>query len=204
MYTVRVGEKNIKPTKVVCVGRNYLEHIQELNNAIPENMVVFNKPTTSISHQLIASNKESIHYECEICFVVKKGQLDAVGVGLDLTKRHVQSDLKANGLPWERAKAFDGSAVLSRFVSLKGVNIDELQMELYINCVRVQHGEVRQMMYQPQTILQEIKTYTTLCDGDVIMTGTPKGVGEVHQGDAFLARLKVGDYTLIEVEWVAN
>ncbi len=204
MYTVRVGEKKLRPTKVVCVGRNYLEHIQELNNAVPEDMVVFNKPTTSISSQLMASGQESIHYECEICFVVKKGQLNAVGLGLDLTKRHLQSDLKSNGLPWERAKAFDGSAVLSRFVPLKGVNIDELQMELFINCVRVQHGEVRQMLYPPLTILKELSTYTTLCDGDVIMTGTPKGVGEVHPDDVFLARLKVGDYTLIEVEWVAN
>ncbi len=204
MYSVLVGEKRVKPSKVVCVGRNYLEHIQELNNAVPKSMVVFNKPSTSISNRLIASGEESIHYEAEICFVVKKGQLHAVGLGLDLTKRHLQSDLKANGLPWERAKAFDGAAVLSRFVSLKGVNIAELQMELLINCVRVQYGEVSQMMYPPQVILDEIKSYTTLCDGDVIMTGTPKGVGEVHQGDVFLARLKVGDYPLIEVEWVAN
>ncbi|MFB9135774.1 fumarylacetoacetate hydrolase family protein [Vibrio olivae] len=204
MYDIRVGEKRIKPTKVVCVGRNYLEHIQELNNAIPQQMVLFNKPVTAISNQLKAGLDEPNHYEAEICFVVKKGEFHAVGVGLDLTKRRLQSQLKEKGLPWERAKAFDGSAVLSRFVPLKGVNIDELQLELLINCVRVQYGEVKQMIYPPHTILDEIKSFSTLCDGDVVMTGTPKGVGEVHHGDVFLARLKVGDFTLVEVEWAVD
>ncbi|MFM2587308.1 fumarylacetoacetate hydrolase family protein [Vibrio sp. TBV020] len=204
MNSVKLGDTQITPTKVLCIGRNYLEHIQELNNAIPDQMVVFSKPSTSISAQLNSFHQERLHYEGEICFIVKAGELSAVGLGLDLTKRELQSQLKTKGLPWERAKAFDGSAVFSRFIPLDGLDIEKLEIELFINCVRVQKGSVQQMMYPPETILKELKTYTTLCDGDIIMTGTPQGVGEVHADDVFLARLKQGDSTLIEIEWVAK
>lgn len=204
MSKVKLGDRLVQPTKIVCVGRNYLEHIQELNNAIPDQMVVFSKPATSISAKLHSFHQERLHYEGEICFLIENSELAAVGLGLDLTKRELQSKLKAKGLPWERAKAFDGSAVFSRFIPLDGISIDELEIELFINCVRVQKGSVRQMMYSPQMILEELQSYTTLCDGDIIMTGTPQGVGEVHPSDLFLARLKQGDDTLIEIEWVAE
>ena len=192
------------PSKVLCVGRNYVDHIEELNNAIPEHMVVFNKPSTCVTSTLTSFHQEALHYEAEICFIVEQGQYVAVGLGLDLTKRELQSYLKGKGLPWERAKAFDGSAVLSRFVPLDGVDLSDLHLELFINCVRVQKGHVSQMLYPPQTILEELSSYTTLLDGDVVMTGTPKGVGEVHQGDLFLGRLKCGEQTLVEIEWVAK
>lgn len=204
MNSVKFGDKSIYPSKVVCVGRNYLEHIKELNNAVPDEMVVFNKPSSSISSQLISHHGETLHYEGEICFIVREGQLSAVGLGLDLTKRELQSKLKNKGLPWERAKAFDGSAVFSRFISLDGIAIESLEIELFINCVRVQKGAVTQMMYPPQTILEELRTYTTLYDGDIVMTGTPQGVGEVHTGDVFLGRLKAEGKTLIEIEWLAQ
>ncbi|MBN3493879.1 fumarylacetoacetate hydrolase family protein [Vibrio neptunius] len=204
MNSVKVGDNSIYPSKVICVGRNYLEHIKELNNAVPDEMVVFNKPSSSISSQLISHHGETLHYEGEICFIVREGQLSAVGLGLDLTKRELQSKLKNKGLPWERAKAFDGSAVFSRFISLDGIAIESLEIELFINCVRVQKGAVTQMMYPPYTILEELKTYTTLNDGDIVMTGTPQGVGEVHTGDVFLGRLKAEGKTLIEIEWLAQ
>ncbi|GAB2643363.1 fumarylacetoacetate hydrolase family protein [Vibrio panuliri] len=204
MHSILVEDKPTQPSKVLCVGRNYLDHIAELNNAVPEQMVVFNKPSTAITNQLFAFHQETLHYEGEICFVVNNGKLSAVGIGLDLTKRSLQSKLKQQGLPWERAKAFDGSAVFSRFISLDNLNIDELEIELFINCVRVQRGGVKQMMYSPEVIINELKSYTTLCDGDVIMTGTPKGVGEVQQGDIFLGRLLHAGKTLIEIEWLAN
>ncbi len=120
MTIILVDNKKQKPSKVVCVGRNYAEHVKELNNAMPDQMVVFNKPNTSITTQLNSYHQEPLHYEGEICFSIKNGEIDAVGFGLDLTKRELQSALKAKQLPWERAKAFDGSAVLSKFVSLKG------------------------------------------------------------------------------------
>ncbi|MDC5805830.1 fumarylacetoacetate hydrolase family protein [Vibrio europaeus] len=204
MSSVKLGDALVKPSKILCVGRNYLEHIQELNNSVPEQMVVFSKPPSSIASHLSSFHQERLHYEGEICFIVKQGKLSAVGVGLDLTKRDLQSRLKEKGLPWERAKAFDGSAVFSRFVPLVGFEIDSLEIELFINCVRVQKGSVKQMIYSPAVIVKELKSYTTLCDGDIIMTGTPQGVGEVHADDVFLARLKSGDKTLIEIEWVAQ
>ncbi|MDE1328850.1 fumarylacetoacetate hydrolase family protein [Vibrio aestuarianus] len=204
MYSVRLGDQRISPSKVLCIGRNYVEHIKELNNAIPEQMVVFNKPNTSITTTLTSFHQESLHYETEICFLVENGKYSAVGLGLDLTKRELQSKLKAKGLPWERAKAFDGSAVFSRFVPLDGIDINSLQLELFINCVRVQCGGVNQMLYSPTAILEELKSYTSLRDGDVIMTGTPQGVGEVHRGDVFLGRLKSAQETLIEIEWLAE
>ncbi len=204
MKAVQVEGKNVEVGKVVCVGRNYVEHIHELDNAIPDQMVVFNKPSTSVSATLHSFHQEPLHYEAEICFLIKDGQYSAVGLGLDLTKRGLQAKLKKQGLPWERAKAFDGSVVFSRFVSLDGIDINDLNLELLINCVHVQKGHVKQMLYPPLTILEELGSYTTLQSGDVVMTGTPKGVGEVHQGDVFLGRLKCGDVTLLETEWVAN
>ncbi|MFH0258614.1 fumarylacetoacetate hydrolase family protein [Vibrio rumoiensis] len=204
MTIILVDNKKQKPSKVVCVGRNYAEHVKELNNAMPDQMVVFNKPNTSITTQLNSYHQEPLHYEGEICFSIKNGEIDAVGFGLDLTKRELQSALKAKQLPWERAKAFDGSAVLSKFVSLKGGNWQGLSLELLINGVRVQAGGVMNMMYSPDDILNELKSYTTLNNGDVVMTGTPSGVGIVHEGDIFTGRIKQYDQLLIETQWIAN
>ncbi|ENM5790253.1 fumarylacetoacetate hydrolase family protein [Vibrio mimicus] len=204
MSHIQFANRSLSVGKVLCVGRNYVEHIQELQNSIPEQMVLFHKPSSAVTSNLRSFHQEPLHYEAEICFVVEKGQYVGVGIGLDLTKRQMQSYLKSKGLPWERAKAFDGAAVLSRFVPLEGLDITDLNLELLINCVRVQKGHVKQMLYSPQTVLQELKSYLTLEDGDVVMTGTPQGVGEVHQGDLFVGRLKCGEHTLIEVEWLAE
>jgi 2-keto-4-pentenoate hydratase/2-oxohepta-3-ene-1,7-dioic acid hydratase in catechol pathway len=204
MQKVLFGNDEFCPSKVMCVGRNYVEHIKELNNVIPDQMVIFHKPNCSVTHILYAFNQEPLHYETEICFLVKNGALAGVGLGLDLTKRQLQSTLKEKGLPWERAKSFNHSAVLSRFIALDDIDINSLQLELLINCVRVQSGSVAQMLYSPLAILDELKSYLTLENGDVIMTGTPQGVGVVHAGDVFLARLKTASNILIEVEWVAQ
>lgn len=204
MHPIYLGNKKLQPSKVLCVGRNYVEHIKELDNALPEQMVLFHKPATSVTPSLSSFHQEPLHYEAEICFVVEAGQYTGVGIGLDLTKREMQSYLKGKGLPWERAKAFDGSAVMSRFVSLAGLDVGDLNLELFINCVRVQKGHVNQMLYSPQAILAELKGYVTLQDGDIVMTGTPQGVGVVHKGDVFLGRLKCGEHTLIEIEWLAS
>ena len=204
MNSVRFGEKLITPSKLLCIGRNYVAHINELNNAIPEQMVVFNKPNSCITSTLSSFHQERLHYEVEICFLIEKEQLSAVAIGFDLTKRDLQSELKNKGLPWERAKAFDGSAVFSRFIPLDGIDINQLQIELLINSMRVQCDQVSQMIYSPETILADLKSYTQLYDGDVIMSGTPQGVGEIHMGDIFLSRLKLDGKTLIEAEWVAR
>ncbi|EOB4245293.1 MULTISPECIES: fumarylacetoacetate hydrolase family protein [Vibrio] len=204
MNAVRYEQQLVYPSKILCVGRNYVEHIKELNNSLPEQMVVFNKPNSSIAKQLHAYHQETLHYEAEICFLIRNGEYAGVGLGLDLTKRALQSQLKQKQLPWERAKAFDGSAVFSRFIDLIGIDVATLQLELYINCVRVQCGGVAQMIFSPAQILSDLQSYTTLLDNDVVMTGTPQGVGEVHRGDVFLGRLKSAEQTLIEVEWLAE
>jgi len=204
MKQIKIEGQLISPSKIVCVGRNYIEHIKELNNRVAKQMVLFHKTNCAISHVLKSYHHEPLHYEVEICFVVKNGFYQYIGLGLDLTKRRLQSSLKEKGLPWERAKSFVDSAVFSRFLSLDTIAIETLSVELYINCTRVQSGHVNQMIYSPLDILDEVKTYSDLEDGDIIMTGTPKGVGVVNQGDVFSARLKSDDKIVLEAEWVAQ
>lgn len=202
MNRIRVENREIVPTKIVCIGRNYAEHVAELGNEIPAEMVVFCKPNSAITSTLHAVHQEQLHYEAEICFVVENGMLAAVGCGLDLTKRELQSRLKAKGLPWERAKAFDGAALFSPFVRAPEPDL-ELVIELYINGELRQSGSTGLMMYSPQEILAELKTFLSLADGDIIMTGTPAGVGKVRSGDAFEARLVAGDRLLTCCRWLA-
>lgn len=204
MNTVLMGQTRVTPGKIICIGRNYVEHIAELNNAIPEQMVVFNKPNSAISEQLHSFHQEPLHYESELSFLVRDGQLTAVAFGLDLTKRGLQSVLKSKSLPWERAKAFDGAAVFSHFVSLEGLDVNALSIELMINKTLVQQGHSSQMIHSPQAMLAELSTYTTLDDNDILMTGTPKGVGPIMKGDHFLGKVKCQDQTLLETSWWAQ
>jgi len=205
MRTVLFEGQPVTPSKIVCVGRNYVDHIRELGNVIPDQMVLFNKPNGAIAERLCAFHQQQpLHYEGELCFLVKNQQLAGVAVGLDLTKRALQSELKSKQLPWERAKAFDGSAMFSRFISLDGLDVAQLSLEVLINCVRVQCGAVSHMLYSPTSILDEVMAYSRLEDGDILMTGTPQGVGTVEQGDIFTLRLKHGERILLETEWAAQ
>lgn len=201
--TVNLDKRTFTPSKIVCIGRNYVDHIHELGNEIPNEMVVFNKPNSAISTQLQSFHQEQLHYEGELCFLVDKGQFVGVGFGLDLTKRGLQSKLKEKGLPWERAKAFNGAAVLSDFVSIDMID-DSLSLELTINGEVIQAGGVELMMYKPKDILTELATFIDLEDGDVVMTGTPKGVGVVNAGDVFLAKVLHGQKTLLSHQWTAQ
>ena len=204
MKSVIVDNKIITPSKIICIGRNYVEHITELGNEIPDEMVVFNKPNSAISTELLSYHQEVLHYEGELCFIIKKNQLSAVGFGLDLTKRTLQSKLKAKGLPWERAKAFNGAAVFSQFVAINQDDIrDGLSLELSINNELIQAGGFKLMMYKPADILTELKTYTELNDGDIIMTGTPKGVGLISKGAYFKGRVLIGNQEIVSANWTA-
>ena len=149
-------------------------------------MVVFGKPNSSITDTLKAIHIEQIHFECEMCFMFMENRFAAIGVGLDLTKRGLQGQMKKQGLPWERAKAFDGSALFSDFVEIDGVS-DKISMTLHIDDQIAQEADYSLMLYKPDQILAELQTFTTLCDGDIVMTGTPKGVGEVKAGSVFRA-----------------
>lgn len=192
--------QSITPSKVVCVGRNYVAHIEELDNAIPTEPVIFLKPNSAITNQLVLTGKDEIHYESELSFLINGGELVAVGFGLDLTKRQIQNELKNKGLPWERAKAFDQSAVFSEFVPIPGA-IEDLSLELSINGVLTQQGGCSMMLYSPNDLVKEINSFLTLVDGDIVMTGTPAGVGLIHDGDEFIGRIYADDQLLIEVRW---
>ena len=203
MNTISVNGNTVQPSKILCVGRNYRAHIEELGNEIPDSMVVFNKPNSAISDTLYSDiNKQPLHYESELAFTVKEGKLDAVGFGLDLTKRALQSTLKAKGLPWERAKAFDGAALFSAFVTLPK-DIEGLSLQLNVDGEHRQAGGISLMIYTPVQIIGELETFTTLEDGDIIMTGTPAGVGEIKAGQGFDGEVLLAGKTLVSATWIA-
>ncbi len=204
MQSITVEGDTVIPSKIVCVGRNYVAHIEELGNEVPDQMVLFNKPNSAISDILRSQvSGEALHYEGEIAFVVAGGRLSALGFGLDLTKRALQSRLKEKGLPWERAKAFDGSALFSEFVGLPE-SLETLSLRLEVDGQLRQAGGVARMLYKPAAILREIQSFTTLEDGDVIMTGTPEGVGAVRTGERFEAAVLSGERVLVSATWVAQ
>lgn len=203
MKSIKFNGKDIYPSKVVCIGRNYVKHIEELNNEIPTQQVIFLKPNSSISNELYFNKNETIHFEGEISFLVWSGKISGVGFGLDLTKREVQSELKAKALPWERAKSFDKSAVFSEFVKFHG-DCSGLRMELYINEALIQVGNYDLMMNKPDEILNEAMSFLSFEDGDLLMTGTPKGVGVINIGDRFLGKIFQNDQLLVENNWVVK
>ena len=202
MNSVIFEDRQITPSKVVCVGRNYVEHIKELNNEMPSAMVLFNKPNSAISETLKYFRADT-RYEAEITLLIENSEIAGIGLGLDLTHADTQNYLKQKGLPWERAKAFDGSAVLSSFVPYRG-SLEDIRFELYINGELRQFADYSLMIYKPNEIIKEIKSFMSLEDGDIIMTGTPKGVGVYNRGDIFLGKLFGGDDILMEVVWEVN
>lgn len=202
MRTILCNETFVVPSTLFCVGRNYAEHIQELGNETPEAPVFFFKPNSTLAETLhVSCQDEPIHYEAEIVFVVGDEGYKAVGVGLDLTKRALQSTLKAKGLPWERAKAFRGAALVSPCVAF--TCIAALRLELWINNVLVQEGGVEMMLYKPEPLLEELRTFVDVSEHDLVFTGTPKGVGVVHVGDLFVAKLYEEKCLLVEQTWRA-
>lgn len=202
MKKIRYKNSEIEVSKIVCIGRNYVEHIEELGNEIPSSMVIFNKPNSALSDKLYYFSKYC-RFEGEICFLIKEHQIIAVGFGLDLTHADIQNQLKAKGLPWERAKAFDNSAVLSEFVPICE-DITTLNMKLTINDVVVQYASYELMMYKPDTMLKEIESFISLYDYDVIMSGTPRGVATYKRGDIFRGEILSGDRLLIAESWVVE
>ena len=202
MNTVIFDGQEIAPSKVVCIGRNYVEHIAELGNDVPTEPVIFVKPNSAIGMQLLARSDGEFHYESELSFVLEQQVLVGVGFGLDLTKRDVQASLKAQGLPWERAKAFDHAAVFSEFVRFTAP-LASLRIELRINDVLVQQGGYELMLHKPQDIITEVSKFMSFADGDILMTGTPKGVGTFDEHDEFVGRVFADQKLLLEQRWVA-
>ncbi|MDP2453303.1 MULTISPECIES: fumarylacetoacetate hydrolase family protein [unclassified Kaistella] len=197
--------------KIICIGRNYAEHAQELGNEIPESPVIFMKPDTAVlkkgSDFYIPEFSDDVHYELEVVMKISKGgkyiqeenadkHYDEIGLGIDFTARDLQSQLKAKGLPWELSKAFDGSAVVSDFYKKEDFDMKNLNFSLLKNKEEVQNGNTSLMIFSPEKIIAFVSQYFTLKVGDLIFTGTPKGVGKVSENDileAFLEKQKVFD-----------
>ncbi len=204
MNGIRFNGLEIQPGKIVCIGRNYVAHIEELGNERPEEMVAFCKPASAIGERLQARfDGETLHYEGEICLLIGDGGIAGVGFGLDLTRRQTQSRLKQKGLPWERAKAFDGAALFGEFVPFRDDPM-KLSLQLEIDGELRQQGGAGLMLYPPPVILREIGRFMSLQDGDIVMTGTPAGVGEVPSGAEFVGRVFSDGEPLCEARWVAE
>ena len=174
MKSVKLDGTDIYPSKIVCIGRNYVDHIKELGNEIPEEPVIFIKPNSSIAKEIHSSARDVIHFEGEITFLIRSGELRGVGFGLDLTKREVQDRLKAKGGCPGNAQNPLTDRLYSVNLSLSAVVINELRMALYINGSLVQHGGCDLMLNKPSHILSEAKRFLSFEDGDLIMSGTPK------------------------------
>jgi len=202
MNTIKYEKNQITPSKVICIGRNYVDHIKELNNETPKNMVIFNKPNSAISNNLKYFSEDT-RYEGEISFLIKDNKIDAVAFGLDLTKANQQNELKKAALPWERAKSFDGAAVFGEFVKLEG-DISTIKLEMYINDELIQFGGYELMMYKPEKMIKEINSFMTLEDGDIIMSGTPKGVGTYKKNDKFEGKIFIEDTLIVNSTWIVS
>lgn len=191
--------------KVVCVGRNYLEHIHELNNPVPETPILFMKPGTALlSLQAplhLPTGRGACHHEVELAVLIGRElrQADAqaaraavagYAIALDLTLRDLQNTLKQKGQPWEVAKAFDGSCPLSPFLKPETLpDPQAIELSLTVNGATRQHGNTRQMMVGIVELIAYISTHFTLLPGDVVLTGTPAGVGELRSGDELVLSL---------------
>jgi len=199
--------------KIICIGRNYTEHISELGNERPEEPVVFLKPDTAILKNnapfYFPDFSEEIHHEVELLVRIKKegksipvkfaqDYYDEIGLGIDFTARDLQAKAKAKGLPWERAKAFNGSAPVSHFISKSGLDLDNLNFSLLVNNEVVQRGNTQLMLWKIDELIAEISKFILLKIGDIIFTGTPKGVGPVKIGDKLTGFIE--DHKMFEFE----
>ncbi|KMQ71152.1 fumarylacetoacetate hydrolase family protein [Chryseobacterium koreense] len=191
--------------KIICIGRNYAEHAKELGNEVPDNPVIFMKPDTAVlkkgSDFYIPEFSDDIHYELEVVLKISKGgkyireenagkHFDEIGLGIDFTARDLQSKLKEKGLPWELAKGFDGSAVISEFFKKEDFDLQNLNFSLIKNKEKVQEGNTSLMLFRPENIIAFVSQYFTLRTGDLIFTGTPKGVGKISENDILEAYLE--------------
>ncbi len=184
--------------KIICIGRNYAKHIEELANERPENPVVFLKPDSAILPRknpfFIPTFSNDVHYEVEVLVKINKvgkhietkfahKYYDEVGLGIDLTARDVQQQCKEKGLPWEKAKAFDGSAVIGEFYPKEDFDLENLKFQLLKNDQVVQDGNTNAMLWTTDELISYVSQYFTLKKGDIIFTGTPEGVGSVAVND---------------------
>ncbi|MDA9228269.1 fumarylacetoacetate hydrolase family protein [Flavobacteriales bacterium] len=186
--------------KIICIGRNYLDHAKELGNKIPTSPLFFLKPDTAIQPKghpfFIPDFSNNIHFEVELVIKISKNgknidekfahkYYNEIGIGIDFTARDIQEECKKNGLPWERAKGFDGSAQISNeFINKELLILNDINFSLSLNNSIMQTGNSKNMIFPFDQIISYISKYYTLRAGDLIYTGTPSGVGKVERGDS--------------------
>lgn len=189
--------------KIICIGRNYIDHAKELSNPVPKEPIFFLKPETALIQKkqpfYHPDFSDDVHYEVELVVLIDKvgknisekfahKYYSSIGVGIDFTARDVQNACKEKGLPWEKAKAFDGSAPVSKFIPLETLqNQNDVAFSLEINDKKVQEGSSSQMLFSIDQIIAHVSQFITLKIGDLIFTGTPAGVGKVNVGDHLTA-----------------
>ena len=191
--------------KIICIGRNYAKHIDELNNEKPDQPVVFLKPDSAILPQkmpfFIPPFSDEIHYEVEILVKINKvgkyidskfahKYYDEIGLGIDFTARDVQQQCKEKGLPWEKAKAFDGSAVVGKFFDKTKFDLKNLRFQLDKNGAIVQDGNTASMLWKIDELIAYVSQFFTLKKGDLLFTGTPAGVGKVTVNDVLTGNIE--------------
>lgn len=202
--------------KIICIGRNYAKHIEELENEKPENPVIFLKPASAILAKnqpfFIPPFSNNIHYEVEVLVKINKvgkyilqkfahKYYDEIGLGIDFTARDIQEKCKEKGLPWEKAKAFDGSAVIGKFFPKEKLgDLNNLSFELHKNNVLVQDGNTNAMLWKIDELISYISQFFTLKKGDVIFTGTPAGVGKVQENDILIGYIQKKELFAIKIK----
>jgi 2-keto-4-pentenoate hydratase/2-oxohepta-3-ene-1,7-dioic acid hydratase in catechol pathway len=190
--------------KIICIGRNYAKHIKELANEKPTEPVVFLKPNSAILPKkmpfFIPSWSNEIHYEVEVLVKISRvgkyidckfahKYYDEIGLGIDFTDRELQTKLKEKGLPWEKSKAFDGSAVIGKFFDKSHFNLNNISFQLLKNNKIVQDGNTKNMLWKIDELITYVSQFFTLKKGDIIFTGTPAGVGSVKENDMFIGNI---------------
>ena len=201
--------------KIICIGRNYAKHIEELANEKPTSPVVFLKPDSAILPKnnpfFIPPFSNDVHYEVEILVKINKvgnfidakfahKYYDEIGFGIDFTARDVQEKCKEKGLPWEKAKAFDGSAVIGEFYPKDQFDLENISFQLCKNEERVQDGNSNTMLWKIDELIAYVSQYFTLKKGDIIFTGTPEGVGKVSENDVLKGVLEGREAFQIKVK----
>mgnify|MGYP001321430490 FL=1 len=189
--------------KIICVGRNYADHAKELGNSAPKEPVIFCKPDSAILQPrnpfVIPPWTKEVHHELELIMRIGKvgkyiepkhalSYVDSISVGIDFTARDIQSELKKAGLPWEKAKGFDGSAVIGRWIQ-GSPNKKNYEIQLFKNNDLVQKGNTRDFIFSIEELICYISQFFTLKSGDIIFTGTPSGVASIEAGDELICKL---------------
>ncbi|HNQ12638.1 MAG TPA: fumarylacetoacetate hydrolase family protein [Bacteroidia bacterium] len=192
--------------KIICIGRNYAEHIKELNNSANEEPVIFMKGDNALitgrNPFFIPDWSNDIHYECELVLRINRlgknisakfahKYFSEISIGIDFTARDLQSKLKAKGLPWELSKSFDGAAAIGKFIPVDSFkDFQNISFHLNLNGETVQNGNSKMMLFTIRRIIEYVSSYMTLKKGDLIFTGTPAGVGKVSKNDVLEAYIE--------------